>query len=439
MGLESIVNVVVSTQSAQVKQAGFGVPLIVDAHSRFTERIRFYEEADDLLDDGFTTDDAAYKAAVVLNSQSPSVAQFAVGRRANKPTMQFTIVPTVTNSKAYSVKINGVTKTFTSDGTATLSEIIVGLIAAIGAITGFTVAAVGGAGTETSFTITGNAAGNWLRVEALDASLLQVKQTHADPGLAADLAAIKLENDAWYGVAITTASAAEITALAAWVEANGRECVQATQDTDTITTAAAGGTDIMSAAKAAAYARTGLIYHPDNGAFADFAWMGAVLPKSPGSVTWKFKTLAGVSAVKLTPTQITNITDKSGNYYAEVGGIPITVEGWSAAGEFLDVVRDTDWDTSRRQTRLFSLLASNDKIPFTDHGIAVLAAEVGAQNVESVASGFLSNDPAPTVTVPLASSVASADRAIRKLRTIKYSGRIAGAVHSLDLNGTLTV
>lgn len=439
MGLESIVNVAVSTQSAQVKQPGFGVPLIVDAHSKFAERVRFYEAADDLLTDGFGVNDAAYLAAQALESQSPSVEKFAVGRRANKPTLQFTIVPAVVNNKAYKLKINGVEKTFTSDANATLSEIVVGLVTAIGAVTGFAVASVGGAGTETSFTITGSAAGNWLRVEAEDPALLSVKQTHADPGLAADLAAIKLENDGWYGLALTTASAAEIAALAAWVEANGRECVQATQDTDTINTAAAGGTDIMSTLKAASYARTGLIYHPDNGAFADFAWMGAVLPKSPGSVTWKFKTLAGVAVVPLSPTQITNVTDKSGNYYTAIGGVGITAEGWSAAGEFLDVVRDTDWDSSRRQVRLFTLLASVDKIPFTDSGIQTLAAEVRAQNEESVAAGFLADDPAPTVTAPLASSVASADRGVRKLRTIKYSGRIAGAIHSLDLNGTLTV
>ena len=68
--LSDIVSVAVSTLTTQVQQPGFGVPLIADYHTRFAERARFYSAAPAgltaMLADGFTVNDAAYKAAAKI-------------------------------------------------------------------------------------------------------------------------------------------------------------------------------------------------------------------------------------------------------------------------------------------------------------------------------------------------------------------------------------
>jgi hypothetical protein len=435
-GLADIVKINISTQAAQVKQAGFGVACIVDAHEKFPERIRFYGEPAAMLDDGFAVTDAAYQAAVKLCSQNPRVAQFAVGRRANKPTLQVTLTPTVRNAEKYRVLVNGTEVSFTSDANALASEIVAGLKGAIDALG---IATLVTATTATAVTITGNAAGAWFSVGVVDPAQIAAEQTHADPGIANDLAAIALENGDFYGLILTTASKAEVLAAAAWVEANGKLYVQASQDTAIVTAAAAGATDVAAQAKTSAYARTSVFYHPRPDAFADAALFGKCFPKDPGSLTFKFKTLAGVPAVALTGTQITNAKNKNAMYYTSFGGVPITAEGKVAAGEWIDVIRDRDHFESRLQTRIFSVLANADKVPFTDRGINLVATEVRGQISDSIASGFLADDPTPEIVVPKARNVAAIDKAARNLTGIEFTATIAGAVHALTINGKITV
>lgn len=439
LAVNKIVKVAISSTNVAVKEPGFGVACIVDGHSRFPERIRFYSEPAAMLTDGFLSSDPAYLAALKLYSQAVQPTQFAVARRALAPTMQITLTPVASNSKAYEVEINGVKKTFTSDGTATVSEIVVGLIAAIGAITGFTVAAVGGAGTETALTITGNAAGNWVRVKALDSSLIGVAQTHADPGIATDLAAIVLESDAFFALMLTTASKAEILAAAAWVETKKKIMVQAHQDSVVITTAKSGTDDVAEGLQATTPRRAALVYSADNGEFKDAAILGKCLPKNPGSVTFALKNLAGVTADNLTETHVVNLEAKGCNYYASFNGTSLFMPGIMAGGEYIDVTRDTDWFESRLQARVFGDLANADKTPFTDAGIAKVEAQLRAQCAEAIASGFLAADPAPTFTIPKASAVSTTDKNNRKLTGVRFKATIAGAIHSTEIDGQITV
>ncbi|MCK5605471.1 hypothetical protein KAR91_26500, partial [Candidatus Pacearchaeota archaeon] len=58
--------------------------------------------------------------------------------------------------------------------------------------------------------------------------------------------------------------------------------------------------------------------------FPEFAWMGGLLPKTPGSITWKFKTLIGIITDILTSTAVTNIQGKNCNVYETIAGIDIT-------------------------------------------------------------------------------------------------------------------
>jgi hypothetical protein len=127
------------------------------------------------------------------------------------------------------------------------------------------------------------------------------------------------------------------------------------------------------------------------------------------------------------------------NFYHTIAGVNITEEGESASGEFIDVTQGVDWLAQRLQERIFGKLANAKKIPFTDPGIQIVEAEVRAQLQEGINVGFLAADPVPVVTVPLAADVSATDKGNRLLPDVEFQATIAGAIHSLEITGSVTV
>jgi len=171
------------------------------------------------------------------------------------------------------------------------------------------------------------------------------------------------------------------------------------------------------------------------------ACIGKIAPRAPGSLTWKFKNLAGVVADDYyTSTEKTNLLGKNANIYTTVGDTGVTQEGVCASGEFCDVIRGSDLLTARIEENVYSDLVNEDKIPFTNDGIAVINNRVLSTLItEGVDGGILAADPAPTVTVPDVADVAAADKAARLLKNITFTGTLAGAIHKTEIRGTITV
>lgn len=188
------------------------------------------------------------------------------------------------------------------------------------------------------------------------------------------------------------------------------------------------------------FARTFLLYHQDaDDDFPECAWFGRVLPLEPGSETWKFKTLATISYSNLSTTQSQNARNKKANTYEFIGGRGITREGTVSAGEFIDIIRGVDWLTARIQEFVYSVLVNNNKVPYTNAGIAVIQAEVKRALQLGIDNNFLSSDPEPEVTVPDAASVPPTDKANRILRNVQFNATLAGAIHAVEIQGIVTV
>lgn len=445
MALADIVTVNITVAALLAQAAGFGLPLILGRSQRFTpELTRSYTSLAGMVSDGFATTDEEYLAAQAVFAQEPRVPRVMVGRRTRATALLFDLVPVVVNSKAYKVTVNGTDVTFTSDGTATVTEITAGLKSAIDALSVAGLTTTDNGGTTGKLRLTqGTAAAN-LRVVVADPALLGLEVVQADGGIASDLADVLLENGSWYGVTVPTPSTAEAVALAAYVETLEKVAVLATQDTRVVTVAAATDAGLGSSGtaaqrcKTAGYARTAFLYHPNNGQQAGAAWLGRCSPFDPGSETWAFKKLSGVDTVVLTDTQETNAKAKNANVYVLVASVPVTLPGKVAAGEFIDVVRFRDWLRANLQIDVFNLLATARKVPFTDGGIAQLEGIVRARLANGVSVGGI--DPGTVVvTVPKAADVSSQDRAARNLTGIAWSCRLAGAVHAVTLTGTITI
>lgn len=97
MPLADLANLTISLLSAAAPQVqALNVPLIAAYHNHYPDRVRVYSTASGLsqmVTDGFSVNEPAYKAASAICSQPNTPAQFCIGRRAIAPqqTLQLTL------------------------------------------------------------------------------------------------------------------------------------------------------------------------------------------------------------------------------------------------------------------------------------------------------------------------------------------------------------
>lgn len=294
--------------------------------------------------------------------------------------------------------------------------------------------ATGASGTKVVVTTTD--AGQIIEFESRS-STLSLKDQTTDPGIATDLTAIKAADDDWYGLLLDSNSQAELVAAAGWTESDGTKLLIG-QTADTACLSSGSTTDVMAALQTAEYARTHCEYHPDLGAqLLAAAHLGSRLPRDPGSYTWVFKQLRGVTSYELSDTEKSAVHTKNGGTFTVVGGVAITEGGKVAEGEWIDVVTFIDWLQARMRERVYALLLVNEKVPYTDTGIGMVAAEVLAQLNDGVGVGGLTADPAPVVTVPAVADIDDSVRATRVLPDVEFSATLAGAIHAVTITGSV--
>lgn len=440
MPMSDVIQVNISSASAKVAAAGFGILLLMSPNAAWVERSRTYADIDGVAADWAPTT-PEYIALSKALSQDIRPERVMVGRCALKPTQTYTIsVRVVANLTTYRVKVGANTATFTSDASALNDEIVAGLVTQINLLTGDTTTATAtGAGGSQVVTMTGNAAGNFDNVEAVDLALLQVTQTHADPGSVTDLTAIKNETNAFYAVANMFNSKAVVDAIAAWAETNKKAFFYSTNDGATVNTPLSGTDDVAESTRSNNYDYTVGIYHPSTGAFAHMAWLGKCLPLDPGSETWKFKSLTGVPTYTASVTELTNAASKNLNVYESLTSVTaITTEGVAAGGEYFDVVRFCDWLAARIGEDVLAAQINNPKIGYTDDGVAILEAIVRRWMEEGERVGGLRKGTYTVIAGKVADQLV-ADRTVRVYKGLKFNAQLAGAIHKTVINGNVTV
>lgn len=430
---DSIVTVNISVADAAVTQAGFGTPLILTHEAAYgPELVREYTSTADMVTDGFAAAGATVAAATAILAQNPKVSSLKVGIRgstASAMTRIITVASAIDNTD-YTITINGTAFTVDSGAGATVISIAALLHAAINA------------GSE-PVTSTDNLDGTLDLVEdtagtifglthTLD--LITQDDTTTDAGIATDYAAVKAEDDDFYAVFMTSSATLEIAALAAAVEADRKIFVAQTADSDCLADTAG---NIAETLEVAGYNRTALIWNMDNLEYANGAWLGLQLSKDPGSSTWAFKTLSGVSTDALSNTQIGNLEDNDCNHYTVTKGLSWALQGTMASGRFIDITRGIDWLTVNIQDRILTLLGNAQKIPYTQSGVTALENEVRAALQEAVGNDVITTGY--TVTAPVVASIGAVAKAARTLTSVDFSATLAGAIHQVTVNGTVSV
>jgi hypothetical protein len=438
----------------------YGVGDFLITSSNLGQLVRYYSGNPaglaQMVTDGFSTSEAAYLAAAAFVAQSPAPVQFGIGFLSAAPSQQFTItVPAATTVvQKFSVILDGVTYTYTSGASDSAATIATGLYNVIhtAAPAGLTIANP----SSGVITITASSAGAFHTIQLIDGNgnpssvartLMNLAQTHADtsPTLATQMSSILAFDGAWYAVINPWDSYAQALALSNWVESNKKLYIVNSVDDLILQSGTSTSTDIAAKIKSLANTRTAVLYKSENGSFAQAAWLGAVLPLTPGSENWAFKTLATVPADTLSESEITNAcgvptAGSAGKYasvYSSIYGRNVTEFGQVGSGSWLDITRGTDALIVDMSSRVFNDLSGANKIPYSDKGIAVIEKDVRASLASFITSGFLTDSPAPSVSVPLASSLTSAQRAARLLPNVNFTANLAGALNSVKISGTL--
>ena len=445
MSLNSIVKVTISKQTTTPTRAGFGFGAFVSEGAVFTELIKIYADISEVNTD---------VTAGLLDTTAQVAAQRYFGQ-ANSPTRLYVIKKGADRVHVQSLEFSGefvtgnvinltinagtpIAEPFLTDSDITLTNLAATIqadadVATAVADTATNKILITGATNNlevaiTALSVTGGASQPTPSVVLITAQ--DEVQTYVQ-----SITRSQVVNDDWYMLAIQSKTKTDQEPVADAIEPLTKAFAYSTSDAAALD--AADATDILSLLKAKTLERSLGMYSADSANHPEMGWLGGQLPKDPGSITWAFQTIAGAVVDVLTSTQKNAVLGKNGNTFTTTAGLNLTENGTVASGEFMDVVRGIDFITARMQEFIFALIANQEKIPFTDDGIASVENEMRAALQLGVGNAIITDDF--TVTVPLAADVPAADKANRLLPDMKFNAKLAGAIHSTEIDGVVTL
>lgn len=240
--------------------------------------------------------------------------------------------------------------------------------------------------------------------------------------------------DDWYALVLCSRVKADILDAAATIESLSSKKIflACTEDADVPTAAT---DDVASTIKTASRLRT-LVFYSQGSAdtFPEAALLGYSLPRTPGSMSYALKNLPGTATDDLTDTQMSYLDGKNAMYYVEMGGNGATLGG-KTGSEWLDVVNVIDWTVARMEEGIFGAMLQLPKVPYTDQGISIIANQVKAVMAQGVVNGGYSDY---SINIPKAADISSVDKANRVLNGLTFVGYLAGAIHKVQVQGTVT-
>jgi hypothetical protein len=440
LSIGRIITVNISRQASTVARAGFGVGLIMGAAavSLFgaTEYVREYASADAMLTDGFIATDPEYLAVLAYFSQSQKPARVLVGKYSPVATVKEITYAGALTAGTVSVEVFDTvySEAFAVSQDATMTA----LAAAIQANARVATCAWNNATQVLTITSIAGVDVSIGAVGVADFTSAAIGLgTQPASGFATALTNIRNDNDDWFMLCLASYGYADALAAMATIEALSRMHCLTVYDRQAAISA--GDTQNLAYVNQANNYANSFVIYSDVFQQLGAAWMGLCLPFDPGAETWKFKTLGGVTAANLTESQATNLENIKANWYAEIGGVDITSEGVVGSGEFIDIIRLVYWTEARIREGIYTRLTQLPKMPYTDVGFSIVESEIRQVLRQGIANGGYIDDEKLSVTVPKRADISTADAALRILPDVTFYATLAGAVHSVAVQGTVSV
>lgn len=298
---------------------------------------------------------------------------------------------------------------------------------------------------------------------------VQIKVGFVDLGTAWTADDLKDELDAiqeydplwyWFDVEAGLRDEEELDGALDWAEAHIKFASITSNDEGTETQ---GNTSSIAARNKGNFERTGIFYHDDETHYPGFAY-GALLgtynfDNADTAYTGKFKNLPSIPALNKGSAIIQAITGfqpalgmsttagHCANTYVDIGGKQFVVEGSTLTPNvFIDEIHASDWIISRTEEEMLAVLLNNDRVPFTDAGMEMLAGAARIVMTQAIRAGLIAIDldengdysPAVEYIVPSVFDVPASQRAARIAPEIIVRFRYAGAVHYAQVHYRMT-
>ncbi|MNL04057.1 hypothetical protein D3C87_1246160 [compost metagenome] len=279
--------------------------------------------------------------------------------------------------------------------------------------------------------------------EVYKAALAIFSQEHRPPELAVML---KKTDDTWdaflpkvfekdFYFLISTSSAVEtITAIADAMEANdSRQFFASSSSLPDVT-----------ALKAKGYKNTTVFYHKTVDNYPEAALVGEAGSKPVGSITWKGQRLIGVLPLDLTAAEVKEVHNAGAITYVTKAGDPVTSEGKTLAGEYIDVVHAkhfTIYSIEYEVQKLFNN-ARNQKIGYDNTGIAQIEGTVRTVLQRCLNQGIIARSADGvglySTTFETREQTTPLERATREYNGGQFEFELAGAIHETTIRGVVT-
>ena len=173
------------------------------------------------------------------------------------------------------------------------------------------------------------------------------------------------------------------------------------------------------------------------------ALAGESAGREVGSFTYKNLILKGIEPMNLTDDEIEAIHAANGFTFVTKAGDNVTTEGITMSGEYADIIDCKDYIIQQLIYKTQKLLNASGKIPYDNNGIAMLEAVCvdvmnDAYNKGIIATGE-DGKAAYSVSYDLVETVEDTDKVDRKYMGGKFNFTLAGAIHSVEINGEIII
>ncbi len=264
------------------------------------------------------------------------------------------------------------------------------------------------------------------------ASIMIGRTDAADTDIAATLAAIEVDNAAFYGICLEDRTEATQVALGTAVEAMNRLFFYQSASADWRTSGVPAAYSTL-----AGNERSVVTYHDTATVWGDFAWLANRLTFDPDtqSAPWDCA-VQGVSAIGVAPTdtQKAFLDANFANHGLPNGGDAYWIDaGVNMAGRSIHEIVTLDWFKARLQEAIISVKtaasARGDKIPITAEGQGLILAQILALFERGVTAGhFVAGE-----TEAAAVTIVQADYDLSRMR---FTGRaqLVSGWRSFDFN-----
>lgn len=173
------------------------------------------------------------------------------------------------------------------------------------------------------------------------------------------------------------------------------------------------------------------------------ALVGETAGRAAGSFTYKNLVLSGIEAQVLTKAQLDEIHEKGGITFVAKAGDNVTSEGKVAGGEYIDIIDSEDYIIQQLTHKTQKVLNNASKVPYDNNGIGMLESVAKDVLQDAYNNGMIITNedgtPGYSVNYALREDTKATDRANRLYMGGSFSFILSGAIHEVEITGSITV